>query len=126
MATSKAQPAITMNPSAPEVSAATKFAVSVSATEFNLGFGRTRSVFQANGEALATGIEYTHAFSISPIAAKQLTQILAMSIMQYEKAFGTIPEDPAVIKKLSEMSKSGTQRAPSKKPAARRSAPKAK
>lgn len=121
-----AQPAISMSPTAPEVHAASKFAVSVTSTDFNIAVGRTRHVFQSNGEAVGAGIEYTHAFSLSPEAVKQLAQILAVTINKYEQAYGAIPQDPEVLKKLAEMSKGPLKTAATKAGSTRRSSTKSK
>ena len=116
----QAQPTISMNATAPEVHVASKFAVSVTATDFCVALGRTRHVFQPNGEGIGAGVEYTHAFSLSPEAAKQLAQILSLTVSKYEQTFGVIPEDPAVVKKLTELSKKPLNTPAAKKAAVRR------
>lgn len=98
--------AVSLTHTSPEVHAAARFAVTVTAVEFNMAVGRQRQVFQPNGESAAGGVEYTHAFSMSPMAAKQLQTILDFAIGQYEKAYGSIPVDPAVAKKLKVMEES--------------------
>lgn len=107
---------ITLSHSSPEVSAASRFAVTVNAVEINIAVGRQRQVFQPNGESAVGGVEYTHAFCVSPTAAKQLHDILGVALGNYEAKFGKIPNDPGAVEKLKGMAQSGgaKPKAPSK------------
>lgn len=104
------QQAVSFAPTSPEVSVASRFAVAVSAVEVNLAVGRQRQVFQPNGEPIGGGVEYTHAFSVSPSAALQLVSILQFALAQYETSFGKIPVDPASVQKIADLEKAAEEK----------------
>lgn len=85
---------------APEVLPGSKFSVTVSATDFILGIGKTRLIYDAEGKIVGQGVEYTHSFSLSATSAKQMAKVLSLAIERYTKEFGQIPDDPTVEKKL--------------------------
>jgi hypothetical protein len=85
----------------PLVSPATKFAVLASPNDIGLYCGVMLVGFGANGEPINQEVKYTHGFSLSPSSAKQLQQILALTIKQYEEALGPIPVAPEGVSQHS-------------------------
>jgi hypothetical protein len=79
---------------APPTLPGSRFAVLASAAEIGLYIGNLRVAFNPAGDVVAQQVEYSHGFSLSPIAAKQLAQILTNTTAEYEKRFGAIPVDP--------------------------------
>lgn len=88
---------------APEVTVANKIALTVQSTDFIIWTGTTRVLFNPSGTQAASAVEYSNGLSMSPIAAKQLHEMLSLTIEKYEETFGKIPTDPAMNKKLASM-----------------------
>jgi hypothetical protein len=65
--------------------ASSKFSLTVSVTEFQLAMGNTRMGFSPDGSATSSSTEYHDVYSISPSAAVQLGQILAVAVDNIKK-----------------------------------------
>lgn len=81
--------------SAPAISAANKFSVSVQPTDFLVSIGTSRLAFGSDGIIVANVTEFAATYSLSPTTAKQLQEILTLTVAKYESEWGAIPMDKA-------------------------------
>jgi hypothetical protein len=83
-------------PQAPPTYGASRVSVTMSAPEIALTFGVMRVLIDPTtgqpGPNVA--LEWLATYSLSPIVALQLRDIMADIIDRYEKTFGPIPKDP--------------------------------
>src|ERR1700726_283238 len=79
----------------PPTHPASRISLAMSSVEFILTMGATRQVIdKATGVPSATaGIEWLASYSLSPVAARQLSIILSDAVLRYEREYGKIPED---------------------------------
>jgi hypothetical protein len=83
----------------PEPMQAAHFAISASFGEFVIGMGRSRLVFSPDGQA-NPAVEWFASLSVSPVVAKQLRDVLNVTIEQYEERVGQqIVAPPAPVMK---------------------------
>lgn len=89
--------------SAPIISAANRVSVTMQPTDITLSMGVTRLAFNPTGVQVGAAVEYVGAYSLSPTTAKQLGEILRITVAKYEQQFGTIPMDPASVQRFKDI-----------------------
>ena len=89
--------------SAPVISPANRVSVTVQATDLILSLGITRLAFDNQGSQVGVAVQYIGSYCLSPTTAKQLAEILRITISKYEAEWGAIPMDSATAKKFEEM-----------------------
>ena len=94
--------------SAPEISAANRVSVTMQPTDITLSLGVTRLAFNTTGVQVGAAVEYVGAYSLSPTTAKQLGEILRITVAKYETQFGVIPMDPASVKRFKDIEEAPT------------------
>ena len=79
----------------PPTIAASKFSLSVTASEIIVVIGQSRTVFQADNPETKLLTHWLAAYAMSPTAVAQLSKALANAVERYETRFGKIPQDPS-------------------------------
>jgi len=86
--------------SIPVISAANRVAVTLQPTDLTLSLGIARLAFDPLGNQVGTRVEYLQSFSLSPTTAKQLSEILRITLSKYEDSWGKIPMDKGTVEHL--------------------------